>query len=185
MDQALYAKAFEITWKRKENFPNVLLRMGTFHTICNALSILGKRFGDAGLKDVCLEAGLVAEGYIKGDIDGKHYNRAIRVHKYIYEALMRLAWRGFISWVKESAPDKSDVIDAFLEKVNFLVSELDQEQLCNLLECTLLTDLTMQWQTYLEHLRTSNGELSQFWMSYIEIVESVVLSLLRSSREGN
>ena len=43
MDQALFAKAAEIAWKQKELFPNILLRMGTFHTICNALSILGKR----------------------------------------------------------------------------------------------------------------------------------------------
>ena len=40
--------------------------MGTFHTICNALSILGKRFWDAGLKDICIEAGIVAEGSING-----------------------------------------------------------------------------------------------------------------------
>ena len=40
--------------------------MGTFHTICNALSILGKRFRDAGLKDICIEAGIVAEGSING-----------------------------------------------------------------------------------------------------------------------
>ena len=59
MDQVLFAKAAEIAWKQKELFPNILLRMGTFHTICNALSILGKRFRGAGLKDICIEAGIV------------------------------------------------------------------------------------------------------------------------------
>jgi hypothetical protein len=44
MDQALFAKAAEIAWKHKERFSHILLRMGTFHTICNALAILGKRF---------------------------------------------------------------------------------------------------------------------------------------------
>ena len=62
MDQALFAKVAEIAWKQKELFPNILLRMGTFHTICNALSILGKRFRDAGLKDICIEAGIVVRG---------------------------------------------------------------------------------------------------------------------------
>lgn len=66
--------------------------MGTLHTICNALSILGKRFGDGGLKDICIEAELVvAEGSINGILNGKHYSRPIRIHKYIYEAFMRLA----------------------------------------------------------------------------------------------
>ncbi len=38
MDQALYAKAVEIAWKHKEKFSHLILRMGTFHTICNACS---------------------------------------------------------------------------------------------------------------------------------------------------
>ena len=64
----------------------------------NALSSIGKRFCDAGLKDICIEAGIVAEGSINGVIDGKQYNRATRVHKCIYEALMRLAWAEFTLW---------------------------------------------------------------------------------------
>ena len=35
-------------------------------------------FQDAGLKDICIEAGIVAEGSINGVLDGKHYNRAVR-----------------------------------------------------------------------------------------------------------
>ena len=116
MDQALFAKAAEIAWKQKELFPNILLRMGTFHTICNALSILGKRFWDAGLKDICIEAGIVAEGSINGVLDGKHYDRAVRVHKYIYEALMRLAWEEFLLWAKDNQ-EASTTIEAFVDKV--------------------------------------------------------------------
>lgn len=70
MDQALFAKAAEIVWKQKDKFSNILLRMGAFHTICNALAIIGKRFRDAGLKDICIEAGIVAEGSISGVLDG-------------------------------------------------------------------------------------------------------------------
>ena len=40
LDQALFAKAAEIVWKQKHNFSHILLRMGTFHTICNALCLL-------------------------------------------------------------------------------------------------------------------------------------------------
>ena len=102
--------------------------MGTFHTICNALSILGKRFGEGGLKDICIEAELVAEGSINGVLDGKHYNR---VHKNIYEALMRLAWAGFSHWVEENVSEKSAMIKSFLEEVNRMVGELNQQQLSN------------------------------------------------------
>ena len=37
---------------------------------------------------------------------------------------------------------------------------------------------------YLDHLRNSNGKLSNSWMSYLDIVE-ILLNLLRASREGH
>lgn len=41
------------------------------------------------------------------------------------------------------------------------------------------------WNDFLEHLRHSNGELSAYWMSYIDMVENVVPGHLRGSHEGN
>ena len=41
------------------------------------------------------------------------------------------------------------------------------------------------WNSFLEHLRSDNGDLSAYWMSYIDMVENIILGLLRGSREGN
>ena len=51
--------------------------------------------GYLGLKDIFIESQIVADCSISGVIDGKHYNRGVRAHKYLYEALMRLAWAEF------------------------------------------------------------------------------------------
>ena len=59
MDQALYAKAAEIRWSNPE-YLNIILRLGGFHTLCNALSIIGKRFNGSGFVDVCIESGILA-----------------------------------------------------------------------------------------------------------------------------
>ncbi len=136
MDQALYAKAAEIVWKQREQFPNIVLRMGTFHTICNALSILGKRFGDAGLKDICIEAGIVAEGSINVVLGGKHYNRGVRVHKHISEALMRLAWGQFVVWVEDNL-EAVTMIKALENKVNIMADDLNQQDFDKLLESSV------------------------------------------------
>ena len=72
-DQALYAKATEIVWKNVDTFKPLVLRMGVFHTICNMLSIIGKRFKDAGLKDLAVESGVIAEGSIIGVLEGCRY----------------------------------------------------------------------------------------------------------------
>ncbi len=82
-DQALYAKACEVVWKHPHAFKDVVLRMGTFHTICNFMSIIGKRFADSGLKDVAVESGIIAEGSVSGILEGRKYNRALRMHKII------------------------------------------------------------------------------------------------------
>ena len=76
-DQALYAKATEIVWKYPDMFKGLVLRMGAFHTVCTLLSIIGKRFQDAGLRDICIESGVIAEGSVSGVLDGRRYNRAL------------------------------------------------------------------------------------------------------------
>ena len=83
MEQALYAKATEIAWKHTSKYANIILRMGTFHTIITLLAIIGKRSQDAGLLDTCIESWIIAEGSASGVMEGRMYNQAVRVHKYI------------------------------------------------------------------------------------------------------
>lgn len=47
MDQALYAKGAEIKWQHPNTYSFIILRLGTFHTICNFMAIIGKRFEEA------------------------------------------------------------------------------------------------------------------------------------------
>ena len=85
LDQAIYAKALEVVWKKQQEFSSVVLRMGSFHITCVFLSVIGKRFGDSGLGDLLLESTLVGSGSLKGVLEGKHYNRAVRTHKVVTE----------------------------------------------------------------------------------------------------
>ena len=73
MEQALYEDALygstSTLWKHKDLYAEVILRPGTFHTIFNLLSKIGKRFQDAGLRDICTESGIVAEGSVSGTLE--------------------------------------------------------------------------------------------------------------------
>ena len=71
MNQVLYAKGAEIIWKHADQYANIILRLGTFHTICNVMSILRTRFQDADLRDFCIEAGVIAEDSVNLVMDGK------------------------------------------------------------------------------------------------------------------
>ena len=62
-DQALYAKTGDVTWKHPDKFKmTVIIRLGVFHTICTLLAIVGKRFQNAGLRDLCIASGVIADG---------------------------------------------------------------------------------------------------------------------------
>lgn len=182
MDQALYAKATEIVWKHEEQYRNLILRMGVFHTICNFLSILGKRFVDAGLRDICIETGILGAGSVNGVFDGKAYNRAIRVHKVIYEAFMRLMWSEFSLWLDE---DEKGMVDSVVDEIKVLRKDLNQNNFEGLLNSSKFDAVLNLWNKFLDHLRYENGDSSAFWMSYIDMVEGILLNLLRGSREGN
>ena len=184
-DQALFAKVAEVMWKHKERYRGIILRMGTFHTICNLLSILGKRFQDAGLRDVCIESNIIAEGSVAAVMEGRQYNRAVRVHKCVYEALMRIAYRGFPEWLADNHPDKKAHLQQCLELISDLHAEMNSTSYQETVVHPTFTSVAELFQEYLDHLRHHNGPLSSFWMSYVDIVESILLGLLRAAREGD
>ena len=105
--------------------------MGAFHTVCTLLAIIGKRFQDAGLKDLCIESSVIAEGSVKGVLEGNKYNRAVRFHKLLYEALLRLAWNGFGEWIVSMDKDNTfasamKLIEVFLLERFFQIHPLRQ-----------------------------------------------------------
>lgn len=185
MDQALYAKAAEIVWKHHDNYKHIVIRLGAFHTTMTVLAILGKRFQDAGLRDLCIESGLIVQGSVSGVLEGRMYNRAVRVHKAIYEGLLRTVWKGFIAWMEANHSGEMERVTALMAQVNDLHGDLCQERFDLLLAHEDLTETSEMWSIYLDHLRLHNGDLSAFWMSYIEIVGDILLGLIRASREGD
>lgn len=183
-DQALFAKATEIAWRYPERFGNIVLMMGNFHTICNFMSILGKMFGEAGLRDLAVESGVIAEGSIGRVLEGKQYNRAVRLHKLTYEALMRLAWLGFEDWLERNHDDHRPSLDntmCLVDELRENPSHATHDVALTSESCTLILGL---FDTYLDVLRHDRGPLAAFWMTYVEMIE-LLLGLLRADREGN
>ncbi|KAK3735047.1 hypothetical protein QZH41_001743 [Actinostola sp. cb2023] len=179
---ALYAKATEIAWKH-DKFKDIVIRMGMFHTVCTLLSILGKRFQDAGLRDICIESGVITEGSVSGVLEGRKYNRAIRFHKLMYEALQRLVWEGFQTWI-DKFPEKKEFLQDVVISLKPLYNDVCQKEHEKVLSSEMFSEFITLYDTYLEYLRKSNGKLCSFWMSYIDIVE-IMLNLVRASREGH
>ena len=99
VDQAIYGKAQTIRWQTPVFLDTLFY--GAFHTTMTALACIGKRFRDAGLQDIFIESEIVASGSVNGVMNGHHYNRSIRCHKIIAEALHFLRWKSFSETLSE------------------------------------------------------------------------------------
>ena len=99
-------------------------------------------------------------------------HRGVRVQKLAYEAFMRLALQGFYPWLNKSHPADSRQVQTCLDEIGTLADELCKERHDDL------------FAEYTLHLRNTNGPLSAFWMSYIDMIE-LLLHMIRASREGN
>ena len=62
--------------------------------------------------------------------------------------------------------------------------EVEEELVQSVLKEESFQKMQNSFQEYCDLLRNENGTMSQFWMSYIDLV-STLLNLLRASREGN
>ena len=91
--------------------------MGGFHACCIFISVIGKRFGAAGLKDIIVEADLTGTGSVEATLKGKHYNRAMRILKTVFESLQRLNLDIFESWFLTT--ERIQILDEFLDSKDF------------------------------------------------------------------
>ena len=79
--------------------------MGGFHIALNFLSVIGKKFEESGIKDLLTESGVYGSNTTLALLKGKSYNRGVRAHKLIMEALLRLQWQAFCKWLEKERED--------------------------------------------------------------------------------
>lgn len=176
-DQAIYAKAQQIRWKNDGFTQRLVIRLGEFHTCVSYLSILGRRFGDAGLQDILIESEVVAPGSINGVINGHRYNRSMRAHKLLYESLQRIR---FISFLDSLPPQEravcmdviTDMNCAFPDRVMDVLSA-DQR----------FDSMCSKYADFVQRKSTDN-ETFAFWSSYIDMMQLLLL-FVRATQESN
>ena len=158
--------------------------MGVFPTICTFLAAMGKRFQGAGLRDVCVESGVITDGSAAGVLEGRSFNRAFRFHKLMFEALNRLTRNGFQQWIEEHHEDKKPRVDDLIKGLKQLIDSTCEPEFNDVMSSPLFEEVSQLFLSYSNHLHHSSGKLSKFWMSYVDMVE-VLLGLIRATREGN
>ena len=176
-DQAIYAKVQEIRWKDEVFMDRIVVRMGEFHTCMAFLACIGKRFGDAGLQDIIIESEIVASGSITGVLNGHHYNRSLRTHKLVCEALQRIRWIYFLDTLPEAEKNA-----AYHMAVN-MQEKFQNKKLQTMINSTEFNQLMNKYKSFIDKCNETMKTF-KFWSSYIAMVENLLL-FIRATREGN
>ena len=161
--------------------------MDGFHIALNFLSVIGKKFEESGIEDLLVEFGLYGTTSTMALLKGTSYNRGVRAHKLIMEALLRLQWKAFCRWLENANTDTQR-----LEAVR-----VDQVQ-TNLIKCKAAISVGQAKNVFdglcdsaenLHHLfqqfqSESHSQLFKFWNSYIKMF-LILLRFRRAEREAN
>ena len=189
-DLAIYVKAKEIEWRYADEFRDIVIRLGGFHIALNYLAVIGKQFQDCGLEDLIIESNTYGSGTASALLKGKSYNRGVRAHKLVMEAMLRLQWQSFSTWVQDHRENEEMLNAIDVENINRKITvcrdNVKQGELLRENFRALCTDLPeiQQLFTSFKAEESSKSYLFAYWSSYIEMIE-LLLEFIRAERDGN
>ena len=65
---------------------------GRFHITMTFLAVIGKKYEESGLEDMLIESRYYGSNSVVRLLHGKAYNKGVRAHKLLLEALKRIQW---------------------------------------------------------------------------------------------
>lgn len=134
----------------------------------------------SGFEEVLIESGICASGSIAKVMSGKHYNRALRVHKIMIEALQKLLLTIFMTLNPESNPDAEG-----MKHIKNLAENPSSCHLTHVYENESCQTFYRNYQTFLVEVSEGKlGKTAQFWFGYMEKV-ALVLRFQRATKEYN
>jgi hypothetical protein len=154
--------------------------MGGFHIILNYLALLGKMYEQSGLKDLLIESGIYGGNSASCLLKGKSYNRGVRCHKLVMDAMFRLQWCSFIKDLTEE--------DAYTEDDTTLASIASYVHVCSQKEdvpqaSSDVSDKMQPILTLFEQYKETARNKSHFtfWDQYITMVLIMLLFIKSDS----
>ena len=183
-DHAIYVKAKEIQWRQRQEFESMVIRMGGFH-IAIYLAILGKKYQSSGIADLLIESGMYGSSTTSILLKGKSYNRGVRAHKIVMEAMFRLQWHAFVQWLSQQRDirvDETLVIEQAITCLQTLDEGKDGPTAMHTM-CDAIIILQSEFTTFKAEARRKS-QLFAFWSDYVCMVQ-LLLQFIKAERTGN
>ena len=136
------------------------------------MATLLKRFGDAGLKDLIIETGLIGEDTTEKLLKGKHYNNAMRIHHYVAEAITRIKLDAFQDWLRSNGKYQVYESAVHADEINFLDTTRNSANMRSCME--RLQELFNLYEEFDETISDHERfPMAVFWNSYLDMVQTL------------
>jgi len=185
MDLAAAKIAYDIQWNTPDKYSKLIIHLGAFHTMCSYMGAIGKMMTGSGFEEILIESGICASGSIVKVMSGKHYNRAMRVHQHMTDAVEGMILDSYFkSKGNEDSSVKSDICEKLLEMCN-LSNSPSYIKICEVENNTECKNFIDDFNKYREEVRCGLlGKTAQFWVQYCDLVW-VLMHCQRAVKENN
>ncbi|XP_076041312.1 uncharacterized protein LOC143025475 [Oratosquilla oratoria] len=112
---------------------------------------------------------------MKGVLTGNHYNRSVRAHKLLYEALHRLLWEEYLDSLPETK--SLEVSNSVLE----LQAIFPHEEFQDISHSDDFAGLLNEFNEFMNQ-RSEESSTFEYWCSYLTMVGH--LMFIKAAREG-
>jgi len=174
-----YDVIFESAGGSRSDLSNVIIHIGPFHTMCAYMGAIGHMIAGSGFEEIVIESGVCASGSIDRVMSGKHYNRALRVHQRVLEALERLMIAEFFK-LKKTSPNSLE--NSELKELASSPSCQSFNDFAGTAECTEFVEAYSQFKDDIRQGKL--GLTAKFWITYCDTVWNL-LQFQRSVKEND
>ena len=153
--------------------------------MCIFIAVIGQRLSDAGLRDIVIESNLLGESSVDQMLKGKHYNNAMRILKYLYDAIKRYMIESFEQSVMERTGHLNISYKELTESLELhrFLSSSTEDSLETLHESH--KEVINQIHSYQNSLLTGSlGPTACNWSSFFQMVQTL-LDFARSIKLGD
>lgn len=181
-DMSIYLIAKKIQ-QSTEEFQELILRIGTFHLQKNFLRCLGQYIEGSGLDSILIEANVYGSNTLAAILKGTQYNRGIRAHKLMYEALRSIQFSLFIDYIHSSEDDTSNnpiqELVISLQEIREMTVDHDHSGLSEKYSQhkAVIEEFLSNFLKFVTDMSSEN-ELFKYLNNYCEMVEILLNSIL-------
>lgn len=178
-DLAIAKVALCIQSMESPKYDSIFIQLGPFHILMSFFKAVGKFISESGLPHILTESGVLAQGSLRGFLNGNNFNRNKRIHPMLAVALEMLHFKSFMK--QEEMMDEA-ALNSMLLKIK--IEPQDEDTFSKSLP-TELNELFEKYQIYRnDTLDGVHGATPQFCMKYVKFI-ALYHDLSRAVRTGN